>query len=763
MKETIRICDAHEHNLRNISVEIPKNKLVVFTGVSGSGKSSLVFSTIYAEAQRQLLETFSAYTRSRMAKIARPKVESIENLPVAIVIDQKRLGGNSSSTVGTVTEIYNHLRLLYSRCGTPPIGDSVNFSFNRPEGMCPECRGLGSIIALNESRLYNAQLSLNEGSLLHPRFKKDSWYFKRIIASGFFDASKPLKEFSRKELDTLLYSGKRYIVNKTEDRPWNLSYEGIVPTIKRHLSNNDDGEIEDPDYDAYFNMQQCPVCHGARLKAEALAVKLNGKAIHELCAMELTDLAAFLTKVPDSMDSTGRGIAEPIIGNITKRLSHMIKIGVGYLSLDRPTGTLSGGESQRVKMSRQLGCDLTGLLYILDEPSIGLHPRDIDNLIEIMRDLRDKGNTVLVIEHDPEIITCADHVIDVGPAGGSQGGNIVFEGSVGELVRSGTVTGEHLCRKGTLGSQCRKPSGAFEIRNANQNNLRNVSVSIPAGVLCCVTGVAGSGKSTLINNCFRKAHPQAVVIDQSAITRSRRSTPASYTKVLDLIRKEFAKATGADAGLFSFNSSGACPACQGLGEIEVEMHFLESVTIPCEACKGRRFRSEVLALTMNGRSIADVLEGTIDDAIAFFHNKEIRRRLKILSDIGLGYLGLGQTLASLSGGEAQRVKLGSELRKSGNIYVMDEPTTGLHMSDIARLSKLMQRLVDAGNSLIVIEHNLEIIAQADWIIDMGPQGGKRGGTVVARGRIEDICGNPHSVTGTYLREFLDSSRQRSAG
>jgi len=768
MSETIKVIGAREHNLKNVTVEVPKNKLVAFTGVSGSGKSSLVFGTIYAEAQRQLLETFSAYTRSRMAKMARPKVDAINNLPVAIVIDQKRLGGNSSSTVGTVTEIYNHMRLLFSRCGNPSIGDSVNFSFNRPEGMCPECRGSGKKLILNEDALIDWERSLNEGAIRHPRFQKGHFSLSCVLASGLFDPDKPLKKFTREQLDTLLYSGKMKMENKTKERPFNLSFTGVATTLQRHvpLDGADEGEDEDEGGECasqYFEMRECPSCHGARLNEAARSVKVNGKTIHELCAMELIDLDAFLRGLPKSMDRIGESIADSIVTRIRSRLAQMIEIGIGYLSIDRPTATLSGGESQRVKMSRQLDCDLTGLVYILDEPSIGLHPSDIRNLISIMRRLRDRGNTVIVIEHDPEVICSADHVIDVGPGGGSVGGQIVFEGDAVSLERSGTLTGSNLARRGELTSYYRTPKGYFELRGARTNNLKDLTVKVPSGVLTCVTGVAGSGKSSLINGVFRAQYPQAVVIDQSAITRSRRSTPASYTKVLDLIRKEFAKATGADAGLFSFNSIGACPACGGLGEIEVEMHFLESISVTCERCKGKRFRDEVLALKMNGLNIAQILESTIDDAIAFFHHPEIRRRLRILSDTGLGYLTLGQNLGTLSGGEAQRVKLGSELRKSGNIYIMDEPTTGLHMADIARLSQLIARLVDAGNSVIVIEHNLEIIAQADWIIDLGPCGGSRGGRIIAQGTPDQICAVESSQTGRFLRDYLGEALARSAG
>lgn len=776
MSETIKVVGAREHNLKNVTIEVPKNRLVAFTGVSGSGKSSLVFGTIYAEAQRQLLETFDAYARSRMPKMARPKVDSISDLPVAIVIDQKRLGGNSSSTVGTVTEIYNHMRLLFSRCGVPAIGDSVKFSFNRPEGMCPECKGSGKRLILNEDALIDRELSLNEGAIRHPRYQKGHWSLDSIVATGIFDPDKKLKDYSRAELDTLFYSDRRKSVNKTKDRPFNVSFTGVATMLRKHVPLDgadgadgvDDAEDEARDERAegaskYFEMSECPSCHGSRLNEEARSVKVGGKTIHELCAMELGDLDEFLRKLPASMDRIGASIADSIVTRICSRLAQMIEIGIGYLSIDRPTATLSGGESQRVKMSRQLDCDLTGLVYILDEPSIGLHPSDVMNLISIMRRLRDRGNTVIVIEHDSEIIRSSDHVIDVGPGGGSFGGRIVFEGDVESLERSDTLTGTYLARKGELAGEgnralcSRPPKGYFELRNVSANNLKNVSVRIPRGVLTCVTGVAGSGKSSLINGAFRARYPEAVVIDQSAVSRSRRSTPASYTKVLDLIRKEFAKATGADAGMFSFNSIGACPACNGLGEIEIEMHFLESISVPCERCKGKRFKDEVLELRMNGLNIAEVLDSTIDDAITFFRSGEIVRRLKILSDTGLGYLTLGQNLSSLSGGEAQRVKLGSELRKSGNVYIMDEPTTGLHMADIARLSRLIDRLVEAGNSVIVIEHNLEIISEADWIIDLGPCGGSRGGRIVAQGTPQELCASKSSLTGKFLREYLGKS------
>jgi excinuclease UvrABC ATPase subunit len=638
--------------------------------------------------------------------------------------------------------------------------------------MCPDCRGSGKKLTLNEDALIDWNLSLNEGAIRHPRYQKGHWSLDSLVATGLFDPDKLLKNYTREELDLLFYSDRRTLKNKTKERPFNISFTGVATMLKRHVSldgaDDEEDETEDrtegtDNASAYFEMCECPACHGSRLNAEARTVKVGGKTIQELCAMELTDLDEFLRKLPVSMDRLGASVADSIVSRIRSRLARMIEIGIGYLSIDRPTATLSGGESQRVKMSRQLDCDLTGIVYILDEPSVGLHPSDVRNLISIMRRLRDKGNTVLVIEHDGEVIRSADYVIDVGPTGGSGGGRIVFEGDVAALQRSLTLTGECLTRKGEVVPRRRTPKEYFELSHVRTNNLKDVAVRIPKGVLTCVTGVAGSGKSSLINGAFRERYPGSVVIDQSALTRSRRSTPASYTKVLDLIRKEFAKATGADPGMFSFNSTGACPECNGLGVIEVEMHFLESVSVPCERCKGRRFRDEALELRMNGLNIAEVLESTIDDAIAFFDHPEIKRRLRILSDTGLGYLTLGQSLSSLSGGEAQRVKLGSELRKTGNVYIMDEPTTGLHIADIERLSRLMQRLVDAGNSVIVIEHNLEIIAEADWIIDLGPCGGSRGGRIVAEGTPEAICASEASLTGRFLREYLGAVSPTPSG
>lgn len=745
----IEIEGAVEHNLNEVDIQIPKEKLVVFTGVSGSGKSSLVFSTIYAEAQRQLLDTFSAYTRSRIPKVARPKVKNISNLPVAIVIDQKRLGGNSSSTVGTVTEIYNLLRLLYSRCGTPHIGDSVNFSFNRPEGMCPVCKGSGTQLTINEDIMFDWELSLAEGSLQHPKFKLDGWVIKSIFASNFFDINKPLKEFTREELDTLLYSEKIKMNNKTEEIPVNLTFSGIA---KSFHSSEIRGKKDKSD-EKYYKVTYCKECNGSRINHKARSVKFGGKTIIDLCRMEFTELRHFFKEVYEEFNSFEQQIAESILSRIDQRLKNLVDIGIGYLSLDRRTSTLSGGESQRVKMARQLDCDLTGLVYILDEPSIGLHPSDINNLINIMIKIRDKGNSLFVIEHDETIIESADYIVDVGPGGGSNGGAIVFEGNYKELISSNTLTATYLEKKGNINSFARNHNGYFHIENAQENNLKNISVNIPKGLLVCITGVAGSGKSTLINQSFISKYSDAIIIDQSSVSRSRRSTPASYTKVLDLIRKEIARSCDKDPGLFSFNSIGACPNCKGMGELEIEMHFLESVTVECDKCKGKRFKNEVLEIKYKGLNIADILGLTISEAINFFEHKEILRRLKILEDVGLDYLTLGQSLSTLSGGEAQRVKLGSELRKKGNIYIMDEPTTGLHMSDIAKLSSIIHKLVDSGNSVILIEHNLELISQSDWIIDMGPEGGARGGYIVAEGTPEQLCDINGSKTGHYLKKY----------
>lgn len=744
MSDYINVIGAREHNLKNVNIDIPKGRLVVVTGISGSGKSSLVFDTIYAEAQRQLVETFSAFSRRYMPKIPKPNVDEIRNLSPVIRIDQKGMGENRRSTVGTVTEISTYLRLLFSRCGTPFIGPSFYFSFNNPEGMCPACGGVGSRIEVDLDRLLDMDRSMSEGGIRHPHYQPGNFYYKIYKASGMFDVDKPLKDFTREEMDNLLYMEPTKIGLDKFGGVINAKIEGVVTGLKRRQLSKEDLTER---YAEYWKVTTCEACGGTRINDRARSVMINGKNIAELSSMELVELREFLNGVHDP-------VAEPIISPIRWRLDQLIDIGVGYLSLDRPVGTLSGGESQRVKMAKQLTCDLVGLIYVFDEPSIGMHPRDMHRVVDMLRRLRDRGNSVLVVEHDPGVIACADYVIDVGPGAGTRGGQVLFCGSVEDLKMADTATGHMFEARVKKAYQRRKPTGFIEVKDACLHNLRNINVKIPTGILTVVTGVAGSGKSTLINDVFVSQHPEAVVVDQSPIGRSRRSNPATYVGVFDDIRKVFAVANGVEPGLFSFNSVGACQKCGGLGYVEVEMAFLDSVRMTCPECKGKRYTPAVLAMKYKDKSIADVLEMTVAEAIGLFEAKKIRNRLAMLERVGLGYLTLGQPLSTLSGGEAQRIKLATELDMKGNIYVMDEPTTGLHMADVERLMDIVGELVDAGNTVIVIEHNLDVIKRADWIIDMGPEGGRMGGTIVTEGTPEEAAKVDKSYTGRYLRTVL---------
>jgi excinuclease UvrABC ATPase subunit len=748
MDRPIRIIGARSHNLRNISVSIPRNKIVVVTGVSGSGKSSLVFDTLYTEAQRQLLETFSAFERGRLSKLSRPDVDEIRDLSPVIVIDQKPLGRNPRSTVGTATEIYTYLRLLFSRCGEPRIGESIAFSFNNPAGMCPRCRGLGQELKFDVDALVDWDLTLAQGAIRHRHFTEGRWLLKVVRNSNLFDFDKPLKKFSPQEINLLLYSEKTHLKDNEGNRFYNINFEGIVTGIKRRTSGHEGAARGSSVHDSqYFRFVPCGECGGSRLQARARSVSVQGRTIPELVSLELADLREFLRTV--------RGpLATPIVRRTNELLGHLVRMGIGYVSLNQSVSTLSGGESQRIKMARQLGCDLVGLVYVLDEPSIGLHQRDIAHLLDVLKDLRDKGNSVIVVEHDPAVIERADYIIDLGPGAGRLGGQVTFEGTAEALKASDTVTGRYLKRAKDKRPQRRRPSGFLKIKNTNLHNLKNVTVDIPTGVFVCVTGVAGSGKSTLIHDVFVREHSEAIVVDQSPVVGSIRSNPATYTEVFGLIRKEFARATSQPPGLFSFNSAGACPECKGHGRIEVEMHFLDAVSIVCDKCEGRRYLPEVLDLRLRGKNIAEVLALTAAEAFEFFPEAEIRRRLQILLDVGLEYLQLGQPLGSLSGGESQRIKLAAELFKKGHLYVMDEPTVGLHMADIEKLLRIIDRLVEAGNTVIVIEHNLDVIRNADWVIDLGPEGGKRGGEVVAQGTPEDVAGAVGSYTGRYLKRVL---------
>ncbi len=747
----ILIQGARTHNLKNISLEIPKHRIVVFTGVSGSGKSSLVFDTIFTEAQRQLVETFSTFARSRMPKLSRPDVDEIRNISTAIVIDQKRMGHNLRSTVGTATEINTYLRLLFSRCGNTFIGPSFLFGFNHPEGMCPECKGFGKKIEVDVDLLIRWDKSIREGAVDHPDYKVGGWNWREMVAIGLFDPDRKLSEFTTRELDDLLYTEGIPVDKKHGAGTYTKNYEGIIRKLERlYISKGEDvmSSARRNAYLKYFIERKCTACKGSRLNERARSVLVSGKNIAELMEMELSELNLFLAGVEGE-------IARPVVKKIRQVLGHLIDIGVGYLSLSRPVSTLSGGESQRVKMARQLDCDLVEMMYIMDEPSIGLHARDTDKLIKMLVKLKEKGNSVLVVEHDPEIIQAAEWIVDIGPKAGVEGGRLIYNGRPDGLWKSGSITGKYLKRKEKKTFQ-RKTSDSFiELNNISINNIKNISVKIPRSVLTCVTGVAGSGKSSLINDYFTKIHTDAIVIDQSAVGTSVRSNPATYIGVFDGIRKEFARETNSDPGLFSFNSKGACPKCSGKGFIELEMNFLDDIKITCDECEGQRYIKEVLQLKYHGRNIFNVLKMTIDEGSEFFPDSEIRRRLKVLSDVGLGYLEIGQPLTTLSGGEAQRIKLASELQKKGNIYVMDEPTTGLHMADIERLMNIIKRLVDHQNTVIVIEHNLEVISHADWVIDLGPEGGVKGGKVLFEGIPEDLINCSESFTAKYLKDYLD--------
>ncbi|MET9066143.1 excinuclease ABC subunit UvrA [Streptosporangium sandarakinum] len=744
----IEITGARQNNLKNVSLKIPKQRITVFTGVSGSGKSSLVFGTIAAESQRQLNETFPPFVRNRLPKYGRPDADHIEGLSAAVVIGQQRIGGNSRSTVGTVTDIHTLLRLLYSRVGTPPAGYSNAFSFNDPAGMCPECEGVGRKVALDLDRALDRTRSLNEGAILLPGFGVGTWYWKTYASSGLFDNDKPLTAYTPEEWELFLHGGGTTVSFETRGGTVPQKFEGLVVKFDR-LYVNRDGEQTSrrAEVMTFTSTRPCPACRGARLNPAALACRIDGRNIAELSALEIRHLVGIIRGIDGP-------VAAAVVPPLLDRLRHMVGIGLGYLTLDRPTATLSGGESQRIKMVKHLGSSLTDMTYVFDEPTIGLHPRDVANMSALLRALRDKGNTVLVVEHDRDVIEIADHVVDVGPRAGTHGGEIVYEGDVTGLREADTLTGRHLRRVRPLKEGFRTPSGELTVTGANVNNLRDVTVSFPAGVLTVVTGVAGSGKSSLVNEAFLAAHPRAVVVDQSAVGTSIRSTPATYTGLMTEIRKLFAAASGASPALFSFNSEGACPACQGLGVIHVDLAFMDGVTSVCETCHGRRFQEEVLRHTLRGRSISDVLEMTVSEAAEFFTEPKPRRVLRSIEEVGLGYLRLGQPLSTLSGGECQRIKLAGELSRSGGVYVMDEPTTGLHMADVERLITIIDGLVDAGNTVIVIEHDLDVVKSADWVVDLGPGGGDQGGTVVFEGTPRSLLEAAGSVTAEELRRDL---------
>jgi excinuclease UvrABC ATPase subunit len=752
--DPIRIVRARVNNLADVTVEIPKARLTVVTGVSGSGKSSLVFDTVAAESQRQLNETFPPFVRNRLPHYGQPDADALENLTPAVVVDQRRLGGNARSTVGTATEVAPLLRLLYSRAGTPFVGYSPAFSFNDPSGMCLRCQGLGRVTEIDVDRLIDRDRSLDEGAIRFPTFAPGTVRWRRYRDSGFFDTAKPLRDYSDKEWWTLLYADGLTPEHPRPGWPTTSPYEGVLPRLRRTYIDRD---VDDISADVAAGIERivtrgpCPACDGARLNPAALGVTVRGWTIAECVAMEIGDLI-------DVIDEIDESTVAPVVTAIADRLRALVSIGLGYLSLDRGTPTLSGGESQRVKLVRHLGSSLTGMTYILDEPSTGLHPHDVGRLNGLLRRLRDKGNTVLVVEHDSDVIAVADHVIDMGPGAGADGGRILYAGNVAGLTAANTLTGRALRRQLTLDASVRAPSGTIAVEHVTRHNLRDITVTVPLGVLTVVTGVAGSGKSTLVDEVRRHLEPGVVTVDQSPVHASRRSTPATYTGVLDRIRGLFARANGVRPALFSANSAGACPECRGLGVIHTDLAFLDTVTTVCEACRGTRFNAEALRHRLSGRTISEVLGLTVTTALDFFADETVVAALGRLDAVGLGYLTLDQPLNTLSGGESQRLALAAELDHPGRTYVLDEPTAGLHPSDVAQLLDILDRLVDDGSTVIVVEHALEVIGRADWIIDLGPGAGRDGGSVLFEGTPGDLVQDLRSVTGRHLQRVVGRPR-----
>ena len=777
--DVIRVLGARENNLKDVSLDIPKRRLTVFTGVSGSGKSSLVFATIAAESQRMINETYSTFVQGFMPTMSRPDVDQLEGLTTAIIVDQERMGANSRSTVGTVTDANAMLRMLFSRLGQPHIGSPQAFSFNVPSvsgagavtiekagrqvkerrefsitgGMCPRCEGMGSASDIDLTAIIDDSKSVSDGAILVPGYSMDGWYGRIYKACGFFDPDKPVAKFTKRELNDLLYKEG----TKIKVEGINLTYEGVITKIQKSMLSKDVDSLQ-PHIRAFVQravtFSTCPDCDGTRLAPEARSSKIKGIHLGEACRMQISDLAAWVRGIDDPS-------VAPLLKGLQELLDSFVEIGLGYLSLERPSGTLSGGEAQRTKMIRHLGSSLTDVTYVFDEPTIGLHPHDIERMNDLLIRLRDKGNTVLVVEHKPEAIAIADHVVDLGPRAGSAGGEIVFEGTVDGLRGSGTLTGRHLDDRARLKDHVRKPTGALTVRGASMHNLKDVDVDIPLGTLVVLTGVAGSGKSSLITGSVAPEEG-VVVIDQGAIRGSRRSNPATYTGVLEPIRKAFAKANDVKPALFSANSEGACPNCNGAGLIFTELGFMDTVTTVCEVCEGRRFDASVLEYKLGGKDISDVFEMSIAEAEAFFGSGEAKtplahKVLQRLVDVGLGYVKLGQPLNTLSGGERQRIKLAAQMGDKGDVYVLDEPTTGLHLADVENLLGLLDRLVDSGKSVIVIEHHQAVMAHADWIIDMGPGAGHDGGTVVFEGTPADLVarqGGKQTLTGKHLCAYV---------
>lgn len=742
----ILIKGASENNLQQVSLRIPKNKIVVFAGLSGSGKSSIVFDTVAIESKRQLNETFPWFIRNRLPKYEPPLAEAIENLSMALIVDQKPISGNSRSTVGTISDIHPLIRLLFSRCGVPSAGASANYSFNNPEGMCQHCGGLGRQVMIDVDKLLDKTKSINGGAIRFPPFT-GSWQMQLVTNSGLFDLDKPLNQFSDTEMDLLLHNHNTSVqIAKDKNGPM-VKFEGLLERFKRIYIYRDINTLSKNTKAAVLKIikeGECPFCHGDRLNEAALKTQVCGYNIAEMCNLEIPDLIQVLQQVEHPMGT-------PIAQRAIVSLQRIIDIGLGYLSLSRTTESLSGGESQRLKMVKYLSGSLIGLTYIFDEPSIGLHPSDVERLNNLLIGLRDKGNTVLVVEHDKNVISIADEVIEMGPGAGIQGGTVVFQGSYAQLLRADTLTGTYLRHTVPLNSQPRTANQFLPVHNAELHNLKHLNLEIPVGILTAISGVAGSGKSSLCE-VFMTQHPKAVKVDQSAIGTNSRSTPASYIGIMDEIRNLFATANQVSAGLFSFNSSGACPVCKGKGEIVPDMAFMDPVATTCEACGGKRYNEQALSYRLHGKNILEVLELTVNQAVEFFAQEKFVHKLQALQQVGMGYLSLGQPTSSLSGGECQRVKLASELHKTGSIYIMDEPTTGLHMADIAKLMQLLNGLVDRGNTVIVIEHNLDIIKQADWVIDLGPGGGKHGGEILFSGTPQQLLQCQRSLTAQYLRQ-----------
>ena len=776
--DLIRVQGARQNNLKDVSVELPKRRLTVFTGVSGSGKSSLVFGTIAAESQRLINETYSTFVQGFMPTLARPEVDVLDGLTTAIIVDQERMGANPRSTVGTATDANAMLRIVFSRLGQPHIGSPQAFSFNVASisgagavtierggtttkerrsfsitgGMCPRCEGRGAVTDIDLTALYDDTKSLNEGAFTIPGYSMDGWYGRIFSGSGFFDPDKPINTFTKRELHDLLHKEPTKI--KVDNI--NLTYEGLIPKIQKSMLSKDVDAMQ-PHIRAFVEravtFTTCPECDGTRLSAAARSSKIKGKSIADVCAMQISDLARWVRDLDEPS-------VAPLLASLGQTLDSFVEIGLGYISLDRPSGTLSGGEAQRTKMIRHLGSSLTDITYVFDEPTIGLHPHDIQRMNNLLLQLRDKGNTVLVVEHKPETIAIADHVVDLGPGAGRAGGTVCFEGTVDGLRTSGTLTGRHFDDRASLKPTVRSPKGELEVRGANTHNLQDVDVDIPLGVLVVVTGVAGSGKSSLMHGSV-VGRDGVVSIDQGAIRGSRRSNPATYTGLLDPIRKAFAKANGVKPALFSANSEGACPTCNGAGVIYTDLAMMAGVATVCEECEGKRFQAEVLTYLLGGKDISEVLAMSVTEAAEFFGSGPAKTPaahaiLSRMSDVGLGYLSLGQPLTTLSGGERQRLKLATHMGDKGGIYVLDEPTTGLHLADVEQLLGLLDRLVDSGKSVIVIEHHQAVMAHADWIIDLGPGAGHDGGRIVFQGPPADLVAARSTLTGEHLAAYTGS-------